>query len=155
MTEEMSFQVSLENCQGFSIPDEGGKLPLDHLVEIRDRAVCHQHNNVGEAMCLYDGPSDVGNIEKRRGPRIDPRGTPVTSRVGYRNPVPIWHRYLCNRYVLEPNQNAYFGAMPERSVEICPCFSETDVKCIITGTAREIISLKFVVTRVCCFHIPT
>ncbi len=24
MTEEMSFQVSLENCQGFSIPDEGG-----------------------------------------------------------------------------------------------------------------------------------
>ncbi len=25
MTEEMGFQVSLENCQGFSIPDEGGK----------------------------------------------------------------------------------------------------------------------------------
>ncbi len=25
MTEEMSFQVSLENCQGFSIPDRGGK----------------------------------------------------------------------------------------------------------------------------------
>ncbi len=25
MTEEMSFQVSLKNCQGFSIPDEGGK----------------------------------------------------------------------------------------------------------------------------------
>ncbi len=25
MTEEMSFQVSLENCQGFSIPDGGGK----------------------------------------------------------------------------------------------------------------------------------
>ncbi len=24
-TEEMSFQVSLENCQGFSIPDRGGK----------------------------------------------------------------------------------------------------------------------------------
>ncbi len=23
--EEMSFQVSLENCQEFSIPDEGGK----------------------------------------------------------------------------------------------------------------------------------
>ncbi len=32
------------------------------------------------------------------------------TRVGYRNPVPIWHRYLCNRYVLEPNQNADFGA---------------------------------------------
>ncbi len=25
MTEEKSFQVSLENCQGFSIPDRGGK----------------------------------------------------------------------------------------------------------------------------------
>ncbi len=25
MTEEMSFQVSLEHCQGFSIPDGGGK----------------------------------------------------------------------------------------------------------------------------------
>ncbi len=25
MMEEMSFQVSLENCQGFSSPDEGGK----------------------------------------------------------------------------------------------------------------------------------
>ncbi len=25
MTEEMSFQVSLEICQGFSIPDRGGK----------------------------------------------------------------------------------------------------------------------------------
>ncbi len=30
------------------------QLPLDHLVEKRDRAVCHQHWN-GEAMCLYDG----------------------------------------------------------------------------------------------------
>ncbi len=29
-----------------------------------------------------------------------------------------WYRYLCNRYVLEPNQNADFGATPERSVEI-------------------------------------
>uniref|UniRef100_A0A671P9U1 TBC1 domain family, member 10b n=1 Tax=Sinocyclocheilus anshuiensis TaxID=1608454 RepID=A0A671P9U1_9TELE len=37
-------------------------------------------------------------------------------RVGYQNPVPIWHRYLCNQYVLEPNQNAHFGAMPERSI---------------------------------------
>ncbi len=34
----------------------------------------------------------------------------VAVRVGYRNPVPIWHQYLCNRYVLEPNQNADFGA---------------------------------------------
>ncbi len=60
------------------------------------------------------------------------------TRVGYRNPVLIWHRYLCNRYVLEPNPNADFGAMPERSVEIFVlCFSEIDVKSIITGTARE------------------
>ncbi len=60
------------------------------------------------------------------------------SRVGYRNPVLIWHRYLCNRYVLEPNPNADFGAMPERSVEIFVlCFSEIDVKSIITVTARE------------------
>ncbi len=28
------------------------QLPLDHLVEMRDRAVCHQHSNT---MCLYDG----------------------------------------------------------------------------------------------------
>ncbi len=29
MSEEMIFQVSLENCQGFSIPDGGGKfIPL-------------------------------------------------------------------------------------------------------------------------------
>ncbi len=27
-TGEMSFQVSLENCQEFSIPDEGGKFIL-------------------------------------------------------------------------------------------------------------------------------
>ncbi len=51
-------------------------------------------------------------------------------RVGYRN--------VCNRYVLEPNQNTDFGAIPERSVEIFVlCFSETDVRSIITGTARE------------------
>ncbi len=25
-TEEMSFEVSLENCQGLSIPDGGGKI---------------------------------------------------------------------------------------------------------------------------------
>ncbi len=40
-------------------------------------------------------------------------------------------RYQCNRYVLEPNQNADFSAMPERSVEIFVlCFSETDVRSI-------------------------
>ncbi len=32
------------------------------------------------------------------------------SMVGYRNPVPIRHRFLCKK--------ADFGAMPERSVEI-------------------------------------
>ncbi len=34
---------------------------------------------VGEAMCLYDGPSDVVYVEKRRGPRTDPWGTQVTN----------------------------------------------------------------------------
>ncbi len=50
-----------------------------------------------------------------------------TVRVGYRNPVPIWHRYLWNRYVLEPNQNADFGASfrcHARAIDsnICPLF---------------------------------
>ncbi len=31
------------------------QLPLDHLVEKRDRAVCHRRSNGREAMCLYDG----------------------------------------------------------------------------------------------------
>ncbi len=31
------------------------QLPLDHLVEMRDRAVCHQHRNGRKTMCLYDG----------------------------------------------------------------------------------------------------
>ncbi len=58
----------------------------------------------------------------------------IISRVGYRNPVLIWHRYLWNWYVLEPNQNTDFGAMPERSVEIFVlCFSETDGR----STVRE------------------
>ncbi len=62
----------------------------------------------------------------------------LRTRVGYRNPVPIRHRYLCNRYVLEPNQNADFGAMPERSVEIFALyFSETDIRSIFTGTTHE------------------
>ncbi len=60
-------------------------------------------------------------------------GDPIMARVGYRNPVPIWHRYLCYRYVLEPNQNADFGAMPEWSVEIFVLsFFKTDVRSIIT-----------------------
>ncbi len=66
----------------------------------------------------------------------------LVSRVGYRDPVPIWHWDLCNQYV--PNRIRtqisvpHFGAMPERSVEIFVlCFSETDVRSIITGTARE------------------
>ncbi len=66
----------------------------------------------------------------------------LVSRVKYRNLVPIWHRYLCNQYV--PNRIRtqisvpHFGAMPERSVEIFVlCFSETDVRSIVTGTARE------------------
>ncbi len=56
----------------------------------------------------------------------------ILIRVGYRNPVQIWHCYVRNRYVLEPNQNADFGAMPERSVEIFVlCFFETDESIII------------------------
>ncbi len=34
----------------------------------------------------------------------------VMIRVGYRNPVPTWHRYLWNRYVPKPNQNTDFDA---------------------------------------------
>ncbi len=29
-------------------------------------------------MCLYDGTRDVVYVEKRRGPRTEPWGTPVT-----------------------------------------------------------------------------
>ncbi len=39
------------------------------------------------------------------------------SRVVYRNSVPIWHRYLCNRYVQNRIRTQisvpHFGAMPE------------------------------------------
>ncbi len=49
----------------------------------------------------------------------------VMRRVGYRNPVPTWHRYLWNRYV--PNQNADFGASFRCNAwaigwHICPLF---------------------------------
>ncbi len=37
--------------------------------------------------------------------------TLVDSRVGYRNPVPIWHRYLCNRYVLQPQIRKSWDSM--------------------------------------------
>ncbi len=53
------------------------QLPLDHLVEMRDRAVCHQHSNGTQHSMM--GPSDVVYVEKRRGPRTDAWGTPVTS----------------------------------------------------------------------------
>ncbi len=42
------------------------QLPLDHLVEMRDRAVCQK-----SFACMM-GPSDVVYVEKRRGPRTDP-----------------------------------------------------------------------------------
>ncbi len=63
----------------------------------------------------------------------------LLSRVGYRNPVPMWHRYLCNRYaptrIKTQISVPHFGAMPKRSVKIFVlCFSETDVRSIITGT---------------------
>ncbi len=50
------------------------QLPLDHLVEKRDRAVCHQCSN-GRRIHV----SDVVYVDKRRGPRTDPWGTPVTN----------------------------------------------------------------------------
>ncbi len=41
---------------------------LDHLVEMRDKAVCHRvFKMVGEAMCLYDGTSDVVYVEREEG----------------------------------------------------------------------------------------
>ncbi len=68
-------------------------------------------------------------------------------RVGYRNPVPIWHRYLCNRYVLEPNQT-HFGAIPERSIKIFVlCFSETHVRSI-TGYNYKYFSKMYILVRV-------
>ncbi len=75
----------------------------------------------------------------------------------------------------EPNQNADFSAMPERSVEIFVlCFSETDVRSISPAPHVQnnfptenmhknsiqkalIIHVQqiFIVTRVCVFHIQT
>ncbi len=51
------------------------QLPLDHLVEMRDRAVCHH----GRRSHLQVWSSDVVYVEKRRGPRTDPWGTPETN----------------------------------------------------------------------------
>ncbi len=48
------------------------QLPLDHLVEKRDRAVCHQRSNGRRShVPVMMGPSDVVYVEKRRGPRTD------------------------------------------------------------------------------------
>ncbi len=55
------------------------QLPLDHLVEMRDRAVCHQHEMVGEAMCLYDGSQWCSVCGEEEGSKTDPWGTPVTN----------------------------------------------------------------------------
>ncbi len=53
---------------------------IGSLVEMRDKAVCHQHSNGREIPCAcMMGPSDVVYVEKRSGPRTDPRGTPVTN----------------------------------------------------------------------------
>ncbi len=53
------------------------QLPLDHLVEMRDRAVCHQRRN-GRRNHVPVWWDPV-NVEKRRGPRTEPWGTSVTS----------------------------------------------------------------------------
>ncbi len=55
------------------------------------------------------------------------------TRVGYRNPVPVRHLYLCNRNVQEPNQNADFGASFRChawaiSWNICPLFLRNGCK---------------------------
>ncbi len=42
-------------------------------------AVCHQIAMVGETMCLYDWTQWCRVWEKRRGPRTEPWGTPVTN----------------------------------------------------------------------------
>ncbi len=63
------FLSSMPRCPPGSL--RSVQLLLDHLVEMRDRAVCHQRRNVGNHM-LYDGTSDVVYVEKRRGPRTDP-----------------------------------------------------------------------------------
>ncbi len=50
--------------------------------------------------------------------------TQVHSPIGYWNPVPIRHRYLCNRYVLEPNQNGASFQCHAWAIgwNICPLF---------------------------------
>ncbi len=56
------------------------QLPLDHLVEKRDRAVCHRRSNGRRShVPVWWVPVIVVYVEKRRGPRTDPWGTPVTS----------------------------------------------------------------------------
>ncbi len=98
------------------------------------------------------------------------------TRVGYRNPVPIRQRYLCNRYVLEPNQNADFGASFRCHAwaigwNICPLFlrngrkkhhhmkNNFQTEKMHVNSIRKTIKIHvqqiFVVTRVCCFHILT
>ncbi len=73
-------------------------------------------------------------------------------------------RHQCNRYVLKPNQNADFGAMPERSIDIFVlCFSKMDVrrssphmtnyfpteKMHVNSCKKALIIQIFVVMRVC------
>ncbi len=53
------------------------QLPLDHLIEKRDRAVCHQCNNGRKShVPVWWDPVDVVYVEKRRGTRTDPWGNP-------------------------------------------------------------------------------
>ncbi len=81
---------------------------------------------------------------------------PLLCRAGYRNTAPVPMEPVCTEserifikikikiiYLLNLLKLLllisvpHFGAMPERSVEIFVlCFSETDVRSIITGTTR-------------------
>ncbi len=52
------------------------QLLLVHLVEMRDRAVCHQHRNGREAMCLYDGSQRCSVCGEEEGSKNRSLGNP-------------------------------------------------------------------------------
>ncbi len=64
---------------------------------------------VGEAMC----PSDVVYVEKRRGPRTDPWGTPVTSwcALDTSHPRPPWRTYRWDRIQTSEVESQWCPAM--------------------------------------------
>ncbi len=81
------FLSSMPRCLPSSL--RSVQLPLDHLVEMRDRAVCHQRRN-GRRSHVPVWWDPVVYAEKKRGPRTDPWGTPVTN----------WCALMCNYNVI-------------------------------------------------------